>query len=167
MHHVGNHLRVQAMTASDAAQREAFARSAYNRYYYGVYFNIRCLFRILEKSFGKSWADSKHASYSDILNKITNFLEKEKDKADNIPDTNLVNKIKIAIASCDELVQILNLARTSRVIADYSPKIRVKFLNSEGFSIKEVTDNQAFEWNEKAISCCEIIFEAWRDTNEL
>ena len=156
------------MNASNAAQREAFARSAYNRYYYGVYFNIRCLFRILEKSFKKSWADSGHASYSDILkNKIINLLKKEKNKANKFGDYNLEKKISTAIASCYELFEILNSARASREIADYRPKIRVEFLNSGGFSINEITDDKAFEWNEKAISCCKIIFEAWRDTNEL
>ena len=64
MHGVGHHLQVTAWkkTPQDP-DRDAYARSAFNRYYYGVFLTVRDMFRKM----GLHWEEMRHASYPEAL----------------------------------------------------------------------------------------------------
>ena len=64
IHAVGHHLQKEAISAAPD-EKEAYARSAFNRYYYSAFLNARSLLvELLDQS--KAF-EMKHASYPEFL----------------------------------------------------------------------------------------------------
>ncbi len=62
MHEVGHHLQKIAISKTDQ-NRDVFARSAFNRYYYGAYLNVRELL----SSLNPEWSRPRHRHIPYIL----------------------------------------------------------------------------------------------------
>ena len=63
MQEVGHHLQVHANTLPPHTARDAFARSAYNRYYYGCFLLLRSELGQMNSK----WWKANHKDYPSIL----------------------------------------------------------------------------------------------------
>jgi hypothetical protein len=84
MQEVALHLQVMA-NARQGPDRDAFARSAYNRYYYACFLEIRATLK--EMSLG--WSKAPHNSYPDILTAIAKDFRAERERAFRLGDGDL------------------------------------------------------------------------------
>jgi hypothetical protein len=161
MHRVAHHLQVTAVGAA-AADRDAFARSAYNRYYYSVFLQARTMMRQMDPK----WSKLPHASYPDVLRgQITKAFKAERKKADRNGDMALAHSIDQACRAIAALREIIVKANTTRVVADYEPEEGIDFTAAERFSLRSVDVTEAHAWNSRAGSLCQTILRSWKQFN--
>lgn len=162
MHAVGHHLQKQAVIAA-ADERDAFARSSFNRYYYSAFLNIREMFSLIEPT----WSNSPHKGYPEILKgKIKKNLNRARRAAQKSNDTALLKRIDAAKRAIDELAQTITTAYGIRIVADYEPGEPVNFDQNRRFSLKSTDVSYAHEWEEKSRILCKNIESVWREANE-
>ncbi len=123
MQQVAHHLQIQAHGLV-GPERDAFARSAYNRYYYGCFLSLRTTFAEMNPQ----WTKNPHKSYPELLNgAISRKLKQERTRASKSGDTDLVRIIDAALRGIPEISKIMTEANAARVVADYEPSIAVDF----------------------------------------
>ncbi len=163
MHVVGHHLQVTAWekTPQDP-DRDAYARSAFNRYYYGVFLTVRDMFRKM----GLHWEEMRHASYPETLSgHITKEFRKAEKKARKINDYELQQKIHKVKSSINALKDLVKTANQIRIVADYEPDEQVLFTGETRFSLKSVDVNEAHDWGSNAKILCGSILPVWEQIN--
>ena len=161
MQEVGHHLQVQANTLANTL-RDAFARSAYNRYYYGCFLLLRSE---LEQMNSK-WRSARHKDYPTILkNSIKKELTKEQKKARRRNDHDLVNKIIRAKHALAEIAELMTQAYAVRIVADYEPQVEVKFISADRFSLIEIDITTAHNWQPKVKTLMKSLRTAWSQIN--
>ena len=162
MHAVGHHLQLTAWEKT-TPDRDAFARSAFNRYYYGVFLTVRDMVQRMDSK----WSKTTHAGYPELLaGKIRKRFSKELKRAKINGDLVLVNKIKIAKAATFTLKELVTLAYQTRVIADYRPNVPVNFTGEQRFSLYSVNVTEAHNWGEDVRVLCDSILPAWEQFND-
>ena len=158
---VAHHLQQQAM-AADVEHRDAFARSAYNRYYYSVFLQSRDMMRQLDSS----WSTIAHATYPQLLNgKIKTAFKAERKRALKNDDRELIKSIDQACRSIAELRKIIIKANQTRVVADYKPEEGVVFSSAERFSLRSIDVTEAHGWSSQAGTLCQTILKSWKQFN--
>jgi hypothetical protein len=134
IHAVGHHLQTHAHGLG-GGQRDAYARSAFNRYYYSVFLKTRDLFRTINPA----WARMPHADYPETLKgAVRKQLRKGWTRARRDGDTKLQCDTEAAIRAVEALSSLLEKAYAIRVVADYEPEEVVDFRGGDRFSLKEV-----------------------------
>ena len=162
MQEVGHHLQVHANTLPPRTVRDAFARSAYNRYYYGCFLLLRSE---LEQMNSK-WRSANHKDYPIILeNSIQKELTKELKKARKRDDRNLVDKISRARHASREIARLMKQAYAVRLVADYEPQVEVKFANADRFSLSDIDITTAHEWQPNVRTLIKNLRVAWNQIN--
>ncbi|WP_108818644.1 hypothetical protein [Pseudovibrio sp. Alg231-02] len=157
MHEVAHHLQKTAIN-NDDAYRDAFARSAYNRYYYGIFLTVRTMFQ----SMNTKWSELPHAAYPEILTgQIEKTLKSELKKAQKNGDGQLVKDITRTKHSIRKLKGIIVSANSLRVVADYQPDEPVDFINSDRYSLRKTEITEAHSWKEQTNALCQDILETW------
>lgn len=82
MQEVAHYLQMKAH-ATTGPERDLFARSAYNRYYYACFLEMRSAVTEMRPE----WARSPHKSYPELLSgSVTKTLKTERKKAQRIED---------------------------------------------------------------------------------
>lgn len=158
---VAHHLQIKAHTMT-GGERDAFARSAYNRYYYACYLEIRAVFREMSVD----WGRAAHKSFPGILrSSISKNLKSGRKAANRVGDTELERRIDQALRGCAELALIIEKANGARIIADYSPDISVGFNGSARFSLNGIEITEAHEWYGRVRVLANQILSAWRQVN--
>lgn len=143
-------------------ERDIFARSAYNRYYYACYLEIRAAF----KEMSKDWGRAAHKSFPEILrSSISKNLKSGRKTATRVGDVELKRRLDQAIRACVELATIIERANGARIIADYSPEILVGFNGSARFSLNGVEITEAHQWHGRVRVLTSQILSAWRQVN--
>lgn len=161
MQEVAHHLQKQAHAIA-GIERDAFARSAYNRYYYACYLEIRTAF----KEMSAEWGRSAHKAFPEILrSSISKNLKSGKRSASRLGDTELERRIDQALRGCVELASIIEKANGARIIADYSPDIGVGFNGSARFSLNGIEITEAHEWYGRVRILVSQILSVWRQVN--
>lgn len=161
MQEVAHHLQKTAHSMV-GVERDAFARSAYNRYYYACYLEIRVAFREMSAE----WGRSAHSNFPAILrSSIPKCLKSGKREANRVGDAELERRISQALRGCAELASIIEKANGARIIADYSPEIGVGFNGSSRFSLNGVEITEAHEWYDRVKLLVSQILSAWRQIN--
>jgi len=161
MQEVAHHLQKQA-PAMAGCERDAFARSAYNRYYYACYLVIRTAFGEMSEE----WGRAAHKSFPEILrSSICKKLKSGRKSANRVGDNELVQQIDRAIRASYELSSIIQKANGARIVADYNPDIAVGFSGSNRFSLNGVEITHAHEWCGRAKVLTNQILQAWRQVN--
>ncbi len=140
------------------ADRDAFARSAYNRYYYSCYWAIRAAFAEMSPS----WAKAPHKAFPEILKDIAKKLKIERRRAQRLDDHDLTKQIDAARRAIEVLVPIIEKANVTRIVADYQPEIGVRFDGSARFSLNGVEITDAHEWNGRVEILMNKVLSAWR-----
>ena len=161
MQEVAHHLQTQA-TSRAGQERDLFARSAYNRYYYGVFLTIRDSL----SNMNDDWETRKH---KEIPNKLRTTIYKafqnEKRKAASQRDYELTEIIRKAQASLCELSALLEKAEAARIVADYYPETPVDFASAERFSLAKIDITEAHQWKEQVNQHIRTIQSAWMQVN--
>lgn len=161
MQEVAHHLQKEAHAMAGVG-RDAFARSAYNRYYYACYLEIRTTFREMSVE----WGRSAHKNFPEILrSSIPRNLKSGRRVANRVGDAELERRIDQALRGCMELASIIERANGARIIADYSPEIEVGFDGSARFSLNGVEITEAHEWYGRVRVLASQILSAWRQVN--
>ena len=161
MHLVGHHLQLTAWKKTPP-DRDAYARSAFNRYYYGVFLTVRDMFRKM----GLHWKEMRHASYPEVLSgKITREFRNAQKRARRNDDYELEQKIHIVKLSINELIELVTIANEIRKVADYEPEEPVLFTGEPRFSLKSVDVTNAHDWERNARTLCGSILPVWEQIN--
>jgi hypothetical protein len=157
MHRVAHHLQMRAVTVPHV-DRDSFARSAYNRYYYSVFLQAREMMRQLNPS----WSKLPHANYPTVLSEsVAKTLKDGRKRAVRSEDRDLVEAIDRACRSIAELKKIMVTANFTRVVADYEPEEGVDFEVGR-FSLNSVDVTDAHAWTTTVETLCRTILRAWR-----
>lgn len=161
IHAVGLHLQTYAHNF-DGAERDAYARSAFNRYYYSIFLKTRELFRSLDPA----WSRKPHAEYPVTLRKpVRKQLKAGWTRARRDDDTKLMRDVEAALRAVEALSGLLERAYAIRVVADYEPEQEVKFDGADRFSLNEVEITSAHGWRSKCDTFCAEISAAWKQVN--
>ncbi len=158
---VAHHLQKQAH-AMAGGERDAFARSAYNRYYYACYLEIRDAF----KEMSPEWGRAAHKSFPGILkSSISKNLKAGRKTASRVGDSELERRIDQALRACAELASIIEKANGARIVADYNPEIRVDFNGNARFALNGIEINVAHDWYSRVRVLAGQMLSAWRQIN--
>ena len=157
MHTVAHHLQTIA-AKKPTEERDAYARSAYNRYYYAVFLTTRTMFREMDST----WSSMPHASYPEALSgKIFRKFKTERGRASRSGDKAMISEIDRALRSIKELEKIMIASNSTRKVADYEPEELVNF-ESTRFSLRDIDITEAHQWPAKTSALCKYILSAWR-----
>lgn len=161
IHVVGHHLQNYAHNFA-GEERDAYARSAFNRYYYSIFLKTRSLFSSLDPA----WSRKPHAEYPVTLRvSVKKQLKKGWTRAQKDGDAKLMRDIEAAFRSIEALSVLLEKAYAIRVVADYEPEQEVEFHDANRFSLKEVEITSAHGWRARCDSFCSEIQKAWMQAN--
>jgi hypothetical protein len=161
MHRVAHHLQMTAVAAA-ANERDSYARSCYNRYYYSVFLQCREMLSDMDAS----WSRIAHASYPELLGgKVRKAFKTERIRASKSGDKDLVKLIDKACRSIAELQKIIITANSTRVVADYEPEEKVDFVVADRFSLRSISVTEAHGWTISVQTHCRTILNAWRQSN--
>ena len=149
MHNVARHLQVEAMKLLPAseADADAYARSAFNRYYYATFLCVRETLITLDDGYGRSL--SHKAIPETLRGKVQRKIISIKSRANKIGDAKLVRECHQVSAQNLAFAADLEKAYAIRVVADYTPDARVDF-RSERFTLSGVPVTEAHGWMGKA-----------------
>jgi len=162
MHAVGHHLRTYAHN-KEMPERDAFARSAFNRYYYGCFLLVRST--LIEINVPPK--NIKHRKIKDILEgDIARKLRNARRQAQRNEDGTLVKKIDGGLRAIQPLQRLIEKAREVREVADYKPEIEVAFNGPDGFSLNGLDINSAHRWEETVRTLLASLKSAWRDADD-
>ncbi len=158
METVAQHLRDQALARTGSLEKDQFARSSFNRYYYAAFLRVRDGLAIMSSE----WDEMEHASMPALLRgKINTTLKRGFVQAKRIGDSDLVSACSFAMASASELAELLDQGRMTRVTADYRPEYPVDFSTLSDFSLNAVTVKMAKSWPHRADLYMQTIEKAW------
>jgi hypothetical protein len=161
MHNVAHHLQIIAVEKQEA-DRDIFARSAYNRYYYGVFLCVRQFLNDIDPK----WSKLPHKDYPELLRgTISSTYKKARTKANKCDDQELLKLLDSAIRSSAALASLMEKASKIRVVADYEPSEPVNFSNSLRFSLKGIEITEAHSWDEQSNLWIKNIKQAWMQIN--
>ena len=144
MQKVAHHLQIQAHNP-ESSDRDAFARSAYNRYYYACFHLVRELLGKMERK----WESANHSAFPEVLKgEVTKRLKRERNAARRRNDSQLVKLLDKALKSVQEMAKTYEEALAVRITADYETDVQVDFTSSDRFSLKEIDVTRAHSWYE-------------------
>lgn len=162
MERVGLDLQTTAFgSRTNATDLDLFGRSAFNRYYYATFLEVRTMLR----RWNAVWQGS-HATVPDELTGwITTGISNVQKKASKIADTRSIMICKAAKASASDLAQLMRTAYSVRVVADYEPEILIA-LDGDRFRLERTSITEAHSWIERARADIVKIDRAWSLANE-
>lgn len=163
MQAVGHHLQVKAhgMPKGDL-EKDAFARSAYNRYYYACFLSARSILAEIDPE----WSRAKHIRFPDLFKKnVRGLISAAKKKAVRLSDTELVAQLDAASRAAIQASEIMKQAYATRVVADYEPSIAVQFSTEGRFSLSGVDITKAHNWQDSLSPLLANIISTWRQIN--
>lgn len=134
---VADFLKQCAETCKDALEKDAFARSAFNRYYYSAYWTIREFLLDMDK---EKYEKVKHKD-------IPTYLKKERSKLSKYKSID-PSETSRAQRALTDLANLMEGAYGVRVSADYHPEVRVSA--SSHLSLGGVKLSEAANWVTKS-----------------
>lgn len=163
MEAVGLHLQRIASDLSDQVERDLFARSAFNRYYYATYLDVKNGLG----SLNAGWRGIPHSQVPTILKgPVNKELAKGRDRAKRASDPNTSALCSRAMHAARVLSELMNSGYATRVAADYFPEVRIDFADSYDFTLNSVRVKEAAEWPNKARLLLHTITSAWRQVHD-
>ncbi|AOW13145.1 hypothetical protein LPB72_07315 [Hydrogenophaga crassostreae] len=143
LHIVGTTLSDKAKS-SDGDVADAFGRSAFNRYYYSAYLEVRDLL----VRFDSNW-DVSHADAPNLVEKsLPEVVRRELKRQEKISAISRAQSQRISsgVASAGSAIaEVLRIAYKVRVISDYRPEELVTF-ESATFHLDSHTEGEARAW---------------------
>jgi uncharacterized protein (UPF0332 family) len=137
---------------------DSFGRSAFNRYYYAAFLEIRSLI----KEFNPNWR-AGHSTVPDVLKgSIEREIKIFRKKMLRGKDYDTIKVCDRAVASIAALSEMMNNAYAVRVTADYNPEIKINDEGTSRFSLGSTNITDAHRWLEEAKLHTNYIRRAWR-----
>jgi uncharacterized protein (UPF0332 family) len=148
----------------DPKEADLFGRSAFNRYYYAVFFITRGML----SDFDPKWRSTPHADVPKLLTgKVRKAIQQFKQRATRIGDSDSIAICSHALTSVDELSQLLKQGYSVRVTADYDPTIEISFAKElPQFSLGSTPVTTAQKWVDRAGFLTSRVRRAWNLANE-
>lgn len=157
---VGDKLREWAIREHNDNDADAFGRSAFNRYYYSSYLITRDML----KSLNPEWAKASHGNIPTILTEaITSRVRQAIKIAERArlidPRTSSTSRQSLNVAVA-ELSNLLSMAYSIRVTADYEPEFRVVRAGNS-MELNNCSLESAKSWPDKAALLSKTILKVW------
>jgi hypothetical protein len=157
---VAQYLETQAIASrTNRVEANLFGRSAFNRYYYAVYF----LTRDMLSDFNAPWATTAHANVPVILSgPVRDAIRKFKQRATHLRDSEAISICSRALSAIDELCELLRRGYSVRVTADYDATVGIEFApDSNQFSLAATSVTTARRWVERTGFLTSSVRRAW------
>lgn len=162
MERVGLHLQKTAYRLSAvASDLDLYGRSAFNRYYYATFLEVRAMLRRCKPG----WRGSHDSVSKELESWVKRGISDIQKKASRISDNQSVEICKAATASISDLSRLMLAAYAVRVIADYEPEVPI-ILDGERFALDRTSVTDAHGWLARARANIAKIDRAWSLTNE-
>ena len=157
---MGHCLQVWAHNLSQSdPKKDAFARSAYNRYYFACYLSVRTELRKMGNIGGRK---PNHSDIPEILaKKVSRKLQPHLAKARKRDDKQIIRQIEHAKDALNRAASIMETAYPTRLVADYEEESIVKFEGRKRFSLNGVNVTVAHDWYEEVRGCMRTVRAAW------
>lgn len=155
---VAHHLQVEACSRPPA-EKDQFARSAYNRYYYAIFLVAR---EMVADLYPDKVTSLGHKAYPEFLRgTVTRELKRQRSKAQKNTDSQLITQIRRALSAINDLADQFERANLVRIIADYYPDEEVVFESQNRFALGRIHITDAHNWESSARRYCKTIVHAW------
>lgn len=150
LHTVADHLAKQATSihgrsGANILLAGAFGRTAYNRYYYACYLDIR----LFVAAINSRWGSLNHSEVPDFLiGAVNNRISQELTKCEKIgliTKGELLSKKSLVHTSLNTMASIMSKAYSIRCTVDYEPEVNIEF-DRNTFLIDSVTVASAKDW---------------------
>jgi len=144
MYSVALYLQKAAIVHGDAKEKDLFGRSAFNRYYYDLFINVRQTL----KTSNNDWARLPHKSMPELLRgSVQKKVRNIRKQARKISDMQLISRCERLVSFNENLASTLERANGVRKIADYEPDKPVIFHRDERFKLNGISINDAHAWH--------------------
>ena len=159
MENVAHFLQTKAISCPDGSRDfDLFGRSAFNRYYYATYLQVRALLGNLDNT----WLKAKHKNIPEILTgQVVKKINNNRVRLQKIGDSDAVGICNRAKTSALELANMMKDAYAARVMADYEPDIPIVRDGRDRFRLNMIPVSTAHEWPNRAKEHCGRIRRAW------
>jgi hypothetical protein len=164
MRQVAEYLEARAIALrADPKEADLFGRSAFNRYYYAVFFITRTML----SDFDPKWRSTPHAEVPQLLTgKVRKAIQRFKLRASQMGDSDSIAICSHGLTSIDELSQLLKQGYSVRLTADYDPTIEILFPDKlSHFSLGSTPVTTAQKWVDRAGFLTSRVRRAWNLAN--
>lgn len=159
---VAQYLQQEALTRTDVTDRDYFGRSAFNRYYYATFLQVKAGLGSLRTE----WATMAHAGIPEVLRgTVQRELKQGRYRAQRASDTEVVALCSRALAAVSALADLMERGYATRVAADYHPEIPVDFSSGPDFKLNTIAVVDARTWPSRARVLVGTITSAWKQVN--
>jgi len=156
---VARHLQDEATRRTDQDEKDTFGRSAFNRYYYATFLNVKNALGL----FRQEWNSMPHGDVPGVLRgTVRKELNKGRIRAQKTTDQETISACNRAVAATDALAEIMEEGYATRVAADYRPDLRIDFSDKHDFELNTIHVNRASEWPDRARGLITTITTAWK-----
>lgn len=162
MANVGQYLQNEAFARTDDTEKNVFARSSFNRYYYAAFLETRKMMTSLRSE----WANLPHKSIPEVLRaKVQAEFKLATKRAQRNGDKEAIQACSVAITAAKNLADLLEQSYTTRVVADYKSDTPVIFNSAINFTLNAVEISSARQWPLKAKGFSQSISSGWRQAS--
>ncbi len=160
---VGEKLESIAISETDPVKKDLFGRSAFNRFYYAAFLEVRKMLGEL----APKWKRTGHSDIPKLLVKsvrkpVINALKKSLEE-DVITKEEFEKLESELLNSTTDLANLLRHAYDVRKTADYDPEKLIE-VNGKVISLNSIKLTTAIFWSNKSISYCKSIKKVWKET---
>lgn len=162
MEFVGQYLQGEAFARTEAGEKDVFARSSFNRYYYAAFLETRKMMTSLRPEWGKL----AHKNIPEVLRaSVQPEFKKANMRAQRTGDKDAIHACSMAILAAKNLADLLEQSYTIRVVADYKSETPIVFDASANFTLNAISITTARQWPSKAKGFSQSISSGWRQAN--
>jgi len=155
---VASDLAGSAFATGDINDKDAYARSALNRYYYATFLEARRLLSGIDSK----WSSTPHKSYPDHLKgKMLKRIKKKSQKMKDLNDFSSSRLLDSAGHNLPLLAAIMEEGYKLRIQADYFPENKVEFKSATDYVLNNTTLENAKTWPSRAEKITNQILRAW------
>lgn len=154
---VAEHLRDTSSQIKDTTERDLFARSAFNRYYYATFLTIRTTLSEIDPK----WDEPRHKEVPVLLRETVVKKFQRRAKGRLLSPSEAAKEMYKGCTAAKALAKMIEIGNETRKTADYEPKVLVLFENST-FSLNGVKSSTARKWCIDAKTRCRVLYDAAR-----
>jgi hypothetical protein len=163
---VGDSLVQQAKVALRANQldtTDAFARSAFNRFYYCAFLLARQLLLAVAPTAGMpNHRDMPEYLRGRIRRALTDELQ-QAERSRLLSPADVKSRRSRVLTYTDQFASLLSAAYAVRIVADYEPEIRIQIVSPADLRLAVVSTADAQKWPHEAEVYTTVLTKIWRD----
>lgn len=161
MEQVADSLTSQAVASGNADDADLFGRSAFNRYYYGVYLAVRAMLQV-------GHPDIQRFPHKDLPVELTGRVRtrimevsRQQIRRKLLDEGQAARLTDSATTALRELAEILREGYRIRVVADYDPSARA-VVHDGHVLLQDKTTDAARQWGRRADRAIGQVKRVWR-----